>query len=125
MTDADLAEIDAGMVAQPAFHRAAGQVVLHAVAEVNVGRTVVVADRHGDGDQALGPLAALAEGIVEAEEIRHAIELGGCHGKDRVSQELVAHGSFLSEDRGMPTNRFGAGEAAERTAEALRSRRDR
>ena len=99
----DLAEIDARVVAQAAFHRAAGQVMLDAVAEIDLGRAVVVADRDGDGDQALGPFAALAEGLVEAEEIRHAIELGGGHGKDRVSQEFIAHGSFLTEDRGMPT----------------------
>ena len=57
----DFAEIDGRVVAQSALGGAAGEVVLHAVAEKNLGRAVIAADRHGHGDESLRPLAAFAQ----------------------------------------------------------------
>ena len=79
------------MVTQAALDRAAGEVVLDAVAEEDLGAAVIAADRHGDGDPAFRPLAALAQIVVEIEEIGDLVELFGRHGKHRVFQKIVAH----------------------------------
>jgi hypothetical protein len=66
------------------LHGATGEVVLNAVAEEDLGAAIVHGDGYCDGNEALGPLARLADFGIEFEEIGDAIELLGSHAKDGV-----------------------------------------
>lgn len=79
------------MVAESAFGGAAGEVVLHAMAEENLGAAIIPADGDGHGDEALGPLAAFAEILAQIEEIRDLIKLLRRHGEDRILQQRWFH----------------------------------
>ena len=65
---AHLVEVDVGCVAQAALGRAAREVVLHAVADVEPALAVVHAQRHGHGQLAARGREHLVEAVVVAEQ---------------------------------------------------------
>ena len=80
----DLANVDIGVETKAPLHGATGEVVLNAVAEEDLGAAIVHGDGQGDGNEALGPFATLADSGIEFEKIGDAIELLGSHAEDGV-----------------------------------------
>ena len=72
-----LAEVDAGVVAQAALGRAAGQAVLHAVADEDLGAAVVHADRDADDHGPLGQAQAFEDAVVDVDDLGHGRRAGG------------------------------------------------
>jgi hypothetical protein len=71
-------------------------VVLDTVAEEDLSATVV----HGDRDDALGPLAAFTDAVVEFQEVGNTVELSCGHAEDRVIEKLLFHvGVNVGRDR--------------------------
>ncbi len=59
----DFPDVHRGMVAESALGGAAGEVVLHAMAEKYLRAAIVAQNGHGDGDEPFGPFAALAQTV--------------------------------------------------------------
>lgn len=97
-----------GVEAEAAFDGATGEVVLDAVAEEDFGGSVIHGDRHGDGDDALGPFTAFSDADAEVEKVGNSVELFGGHAEDWIVEEILFHESrqggvyFLGGPPGVP-----------------------
>lgn len=74
--------------------------MLDTVAEEDLSATVVHGDGEADRDDALGPLAAFTDAVVEFQEVGNTVELSCGHAEDRVIEKLLFHvGVNVGRDR--------------------------